>query len=380
MTSRLSRRAFARLIGTGVGIAALPRPVAGAAAAPAAVPQAPTAGAMSSLVRLSANENPYGPPPAALDAVRDAIAIACRYPDEQADALAAQIARLHGVDDKQVVLGDGSSEILKLAVAACTGPGRALVMADPTFEAVAHYAEATGAEVVKVPLTTDFRHDLARMQAAAASAGLVYVCNPNNPTASVTPAAELSAFLAALPPSVTVLVDEAYHHFASGGGYASVTGEIARRPGLVVARTFSKIYGMAGLRCGYAVAQPELVARLRKQQAWDSMNVMSLVAAAVALADDGYVESSRRRNAQVRQETCDTLAARGWHVIPSQANFFMVDIGQPVGPVIAALKQQGVEVGRRFPALPTHLRVTVGKREEMQAFLAALQRVMPAAA
>jgi len=379
MSLRLSRRGFARLVGASVTAAALPGG-RDRALALATAPPPSAAATVDAVVRLSANENPYGPPPQSLAAIHDGLALACRYPDAQAEALQARIARMHAIDARQVLLGDGSSEILKLAVAACTSPDRPLVMADPTFEAVAHYAEASGAPVVKVPLTAAYRHDLARMRYATAVPGLVYVCNPNNPTASVTPAAEILAFLDVVPPTTTVLVDEAYHHFASGGGYATVAGEIARRPNLMVARTFSKIYGMAGLRCGYGIAQPELVDRMRRHAAWDTMNVVSLVAATAALDADDYVESSRARNTQVRQETCDALAARGLHVIPSQANFFMVDIHQPVGPVIAALRARGVEVGRRFPALPSHLRVTVGKREEMQAFLAALAKVMPAAA
>jgi len=155
---------------------------------------------------------------------------------------------------------------------------------------------------------------------------------------------------------------------------------VAELPNLLVARTFSKIYGMAGLRCGYGVAQPALLARLRAQQAWDSSNLMALVAATASLVDQAYVEASRRRNLAVREECCDALRARGLHVIPSQANFFMVDIGREVKPVIAELRDRGVEVGRLFPALPTHLRVTVGTREEMQAFLAALAGVVPQAA
>jgi histidinol-phosphate aminotransferase len=176
-----------------------------------------------------------------------------------------------------------------------------------------------------------------------------------------------------------VLVDEAYHHFA-GGAYESVMPLVRELPNLVVTRTFSKIHGMAGLRCGYGVAQASLVDRLRAQKAWDSANLMGLVAARASLADETWVEASRRRNAEVRDACCRTLEARGWRVIPSQANFFMVDLGREVGPVIAALRERGVAVGRAFPALPTHLRVTVGTEEEMRAFLAALAAVHPGAA
>jgi len=383
MVTTLSRRGFARLLGTGFGLAAVP--ARGAAlrllegAAPAAAPSTLGPAALASPIRLSANENAYGPSSAALQAVRDALAESGRYPDEAADRLAAVLGGHHGLSAAHVLLGCGSSEVLKLAVAAATGRALPLVMAEPSFEAPAVYARNAGVEVVKVPLTPDYRHDLSRLLAAARGGGLVYVCNPNNPTASVTPAAELRGFLEAVPPATVVLVDEAYHDFASGGGYETVMALVAARPNLIVARTFSKIYGMAGLRCGYGVAQPELLARLHAQQAWDSLNLPGLVAAIASIGDRAHVEASRRRNLEVRDECCRTLAARGLRVIPSQANFFMVDLERPVKPVIAGLRDQGVEVGRLFPALPTHLRVTVGTRSEMQTFLAALERVMAAA-
>jgi len=389
MAATLSRRSFARLVGAGFTMATLPsvalpssvgaarrRPLTGTRRLAVDV----AAGPPGPLVRLNANENPYGPSPAALQAIRDAMPLACRYPDEQAEKLAADLGAHHALDAEHVLLGAGSSEVLRLAVAAAGSPTRRVVTADPTFEAVSVNARNTGIEVVKVPLTADFRHDLQRMLDAAKGAGLVYVCNPNNPTASITPVAELRAFLAAVPKDTVVLVDEAYHHFASGAGYETVAPLVAELPNLLVARTFSKIYGMAGLRCGYGVAQPALLARLHAQQAWDSANLMALVAAGASLADQAYVEASRQRNLAVREECCAALRAHGLGVIPSQANFFMVDLGRDVKPVIAALRERGVEVGRLFPALPTHLRVTVGTREEMQAFLAAFEAVMPKAA
>jgi histidinol-phosphate aminotransferase len=383
MDERLSRRGFARLLGAGLTLAVAPAGGCAsprgtgrftgkspATAAPAAAPTGP--------VRLNANENPYGPSPAALDAIREALPLACRYPDEQVDALAAALGRHHQLDAEHVLIGSGSSEVLRLAVAAAGRP--AVVMADPSFEAVGAHARDTGIRVVKVPLTTDFRHDLPRMLEGAKDGGLVYVCNPNNPTASVTPAAELRDFLAAVPPSAVVLVDEAYHHFASGGGYETVVPLVASLPNLIVSRTFSKIYGMAGLRCGYAVAPPALLERLRAQKAWDSPNLVGVVAAAAGLADQAYVETSRLRNAAARDRCVAALLARRLRVIPSQANFFMVDLGTEVRPVIAALRERGVHVGRFFPGLPTHLRVTVGTEGEMVRFLDAFSSVLPAAA
>ncbi len=370
MQGSLSRRGLAKLFGAGVAYAAL---------APAAQPTLrlltaprPAPGA-SGPIRLSANENPYGPSPRALEAMRDAFAVACRYPDELQRELAADLARLHGVAPEQILLGDGSSEILKLAAAACCGPGRRAVTADPTFEALGHYAKAAGAEVARVPLTADFRHDLPKMLAAARGAGVVYVCNPNNPTGSLTPPGEMRDFLAALPADVVAVVDEAYHHYADLGGYESVLPQVAGRPNLLIARTFSKVYGMAGLRCGYGVAQPALLQRLRAQQAWDTMNVMALVAARSSLGDREHIEASREKNAALRRETSAALAAMGHKVIPSSTNFLMADLGREAKPVIAALRERGVEVGRPFPTLPNHLRVPIGTRDEMNAFLGALR-------
>jgi len=375
MATSLTRRGFTRLVGLGAASAAL-RPVLPVAAA---LPLATaTPAAASGVVRLSSNENPYGPSPAAFDAMRQAFGLAWRYPDEAADALVEDLAKLHGVSGDHILLGDGSSEILKLCAAAFTGLGRAVVTADPTFEAVARYAQAGGAEGIKVPLTPDHRHDLAKM--LPAGAGLVYLCNPNNPTATLTPAAEVRAFLGRAPAGTAVLVDEAYAHYAegiaAGAGWESVLPQVKDHPGLIVARTFSKIYGMAGLRCGYAVAQPETIRRLRDQQAWDSLNVMALAAARASLADPGHVERSRRLNRETKAFVRSGLERMGRPPIPSETNFLMADLGRDVGPVIDALKRRGVEVGRRFPAMPSFLRVTIGTRPQMGTFLSALGTVL----
>ncbi|MDQ3907892.1 MAG: aminotransferase class I/II-fold pyridoxal phosphate-dependent enzyme, partial [Acidobacteriota bacterium] len=256
-----------------------------------------------------------------------------------------------------------------------TGPNRKLVVAQPTFEAISNHARAAGAEVVGVPLTSDFRHDLAKMLAVG-GAGLIYVCNPNNPTASITPKAEVRAFISKLPRETAVLVDEAYYHYAESSDYESVVSLVKDFPNLIVARTFSKIYGMAGLRCGYCVAQTPLVGRMRSQQTWDSTNIMALAAALASLRDPAQVEQGRRRNSEVKKWVCSELGAMGLNYIPSEANFLMVDLRREVRPLIASMRERGVEVGRFFPALPTHMRVTVGTRAEMEAFVPALRQVL----
>jgi histidinol-phosphate aminotransferase len=306
----------------------------------------------------------------------DAFGVACRYPDEHADKLVDAVARLHSVPAEQILLGDGSGEILKLCAAACTGPALGkLVAADPTFEAVLVHAAVSGAEVEKIPLTSTFAHDLGKM-GAAAKGGLVYICNPNNPTASITPGNDLKNFIAATSPEVTILVDEAYFHFADSPAYESVIPLVKDHPNLIVARTFSKIYGMAGLRCGYCVAQKATIDELRRHQPWDSVNCMALAAAVASLEDASQVSNGQRLNGEAKNFVTAELEKLGYSSIPSQANFIMFDCKRPVTPLIQAMKQKNVEVGRLFPALPNHMRLTIGKKSEMESFLTAFKSVV----
>jgi histidinol-phosphate aminotransferase len=392
----ISRRRFAHLIGVGAAYAVAQR---------ASLSDTSLRAAASTLasgpVRLNSNENPYGPSPLALKAMTDAFSVAWRYPGEQADSLVEQLARINGVNRDQILLGDGSGEILKLCASAFTGPtssgktavalarptrggtlvftpGRGkLIVADPTFEAILNHGRVNSAEIVKVPLTASFSHDLAKM-AAAASDGLIYICNPNNPTASITPKHEVREFLDKVPRETMILVDEAYFHYADSADYESVIPMIGKHPNLIVARTFSKIYGMAGLRCGYCVAQPETIQRLRPHQVWDSVNVMALAAANASLNDTDHLSMGRRLNTETRRFVSGELDAMRYQQIPSQANFIMINVRRPVRPVIDGLNQRGVQVGRPFPTLPNHLRVTIGKQAEMETFLSAFRQVVGA--
>jgi histidinol-phosphate aminotransferase len=379
----ISRRKFAQLLGAGatgtlvtIYRSAAAEPVA-SATAKALVP--------GGVVRLSSNENPYGPSQKALQAMNDAFSLAWRYPDEHADLLVDSLAKVNGVGRDQILLGDGSGEILKLCAEAFTGPisanpsgaaGRGtMVVADPTFEAILNHARVNGAEMAKVPLTSTFAHDLPKM-AAAANEGLIYICNPNNPTASITPKNELGGFIAKAPRQTMLLVDEAYFHYAVSSDYESVIPLIKDHPNLIVARTFSKIYGMAGLRCGYCVAQRETIERIRPYQAWDTVNIMALAAAMASLNDADQVANGRRLNAETKAFLTGQLGAMGYTQIPSQANFVMIDVKRPVVPLIKAFKERNVQVGRLFPALPNHMRLTIGKKGEMEAFLSAFRQVM----
>src|SRR5262245_59149461 len=259
MSALISRRAFVGTLGLAAGASLLDASLARAAAANGSHSQT------ASPILLNSNENPYGPSPKALAALVAANSLANRYPDDGEVAMQTAIAKHHNVAPEQIVLGCGSSEILQMADLAFTGPGRTAVAAEPTFEAVLRYAKVLRAEPVTVPLTPDFCHDLATMAGACrADAGLVYVCNPNNPTGTIVSGDELASFAARVPVATTILVDEAYVHFVETPSFRSALDLIAAHPNVVVARTFSKIYGMAGLRLGYAVGSRERIAEMAK--------------------------------------------------------------------------------------------------------------------
>ena len=368
----MSRRAFAGSLGLAAGVAFLDTPLVGGVAEAATKRPRP-----ADAVILSSNENPYGPSAKALDAA--AKAAANRYPDALEDAAREAIANHHGVAAEQVLLGCGSSEILQMADEAFSGPGKKVVAAEPTFEAVLAYAKVVKADGIKVPLTPDFRHDLAKMASACdASTGLVYVCNPNNPTATIVTGDEMAAFAAAVPAAATILVDEAYHHFVEDPRYRSSLELIAMRPNVVVARTFSKIYGMAGMRLGYAVSSKETIAAMAPYASWSNANAGVLAAAAASLADPDLVPRQRKLLNDTRKWLVSELTKQGYRTMPSEANFVMIDVGGDVAPYIQAFRAKKILVGRKFPSLPNWLRVTVGRREEVSAFLAALPEVVPA--
>jgi histidinol-phosphate aminotransferase len=369
----ISRRKFAQLLGAGAAVAVV-RPSLSLAKRRQSLATLLPPG--NGIVRLSANENPYGPSPKALQAMTDSFGLACRYPDEHNNVLIEKLAKLNGVNHDQILLGDGSSEILKLCAETFTGKDRGtLVAADPTFEPILQQAGLNGAEVVKVPLTASFVHDLPKMLAAT-TRGLIYVCNPNNPTASITPKHELSEFIGKTLRETMVLVDEAYFHYADSPDYESVIPLVKDHPNLIVSRTFSKVYGMAGLRCGYCVAQKETLDEMHAHQMWDSVNIMALAAASASLDDPDQVPNGQRLISEAKAFTIGELDKLGYKTIPSQANFIMFDCKRPVVPLIQALKQRNVQVGRLFPALPNYMRLTIGKKSEMESFLAAFRGVV----
>jgi histidinol-phosphate aminotransferase len=370
----ITRRTLAGALGAAAGAALFDTRI-GRVAAQAAVRR----GRPDDAILLNSNENPYGPSERALEAARRAGGVAHRYPDALEDEARAAIAKHHQVTPDRIVLGCGSSEILQMADLAFTGPDRMAVVAEPTFEAVLLYARAIQAPGVKVPLTADFRHDLVRMAAACdAKTGLVYVCNPNNPTGTIVTGEELQTFVAKVPASATILVDEAYHHFVENPQYRSACGLIEQHPNVVVARTFSKIYGMAGLRLGYAVGSVEKIEALAQFASFNNANTAVLSAAIASLAEPDLVARQRKTLNETRRWLVAEMAKQGRRTIPSETNFVMIDVGGDVAPVIQAFRDRKILVGRKFPSLPNWLRITIGKPAEAAAFAAALKEIVPA--
>jgi histidinol-phosphate aminotransferase len=372
-SATVSRRTLLTSAAAAVGGALLEPTLGGSVAEARLFPGVPT-----DAIQLNANESPYGPSAAAREAMTRAQEIAGRYPGNLEEELAVTLASLHGVTPEQVVLGCGSGEILRMAAAAFLGPGRTLVAAEPTFEAVLRYAGVTAAEPIAVPLDAAFRHDLSRMAAACdARTGLVYVCNPNNPTGTIVTGEALSAFLGRVPPTATVLLDEAYFHFVDHPAYRSGFELLGRLPNLVVVRTFSKIYGLAGMRLGYAVGAPDRIAALDRHRLINNANAAVLTAALATIGETEHVARLKRRMNDTRRSLVEALERDGRRVIPSEANFVMFETGRDVTPLIAALRERKILVGRRFPSMPTWLRVSVGTPEEIAAFLAALRKILP---
>jgi histidinol-phosphate aminotransferase len=337
------------------------------------------ADAGSGTVFLNFNENPYGPTPKAMEALAACGPAAARYPDAAHDAVQAALAAMHGVKPENILLGCGSTEILRVADAAFLGQGQTVVVAETTFEAVLRYARTTRATPVLVPMTADHRHDLPKMAAACTSkAGLVYVCNPNNPTGTIVTRDQLADFARRVPATTLILVDEAYFHFAEHPHYGSVIEWIEQHPNIVVARTFSKIYGMAGMRLGYAVGSKENIAAMDAQIQRDNCNAAVLPAALASLADTDYLAISRARINATRHWLSEQLSKEGRPFIPSETNFVMLDMGTEVAPIIEQFRAHNILVGRRFPSMKNYLRVTIGTQAETEQFMAALREIAPA--
>jgi histidinol-phosphate aminotransferase len=322
---------------------------------------------------IDSNENPLGPCQAARDAISGIIPQSGRYLFDLTSDLAHTFAGLEGLDPDYVRVFPGSSPALTFTVIAFTSPQRSYVTADPSYESGMFSAKTSGARVVKVPLTKTYAHDVKAMIAAAPDAGVFYICSPNNPTGTLTSHSDIGYLVENKPKGSIVMVDEAYIHFCDA---PSTLDLVKAGKDVVVLRTFSKTYGMAGLRCGFAVARPDLLDKIMDRAGWNSMPVPAVVAASASLHDPGLVPERRRINATIRRETFQWLDRNGYFYTPSESNCFLLETKRPGKEVIDAMAQQNVFIGRIWPVMPTCVRITVGTHDEMLQFQAALQKVM----
>ncbi len=332
----------------------------------------PALARMKSFTLLNSNENAYGMPEKVRATAQEALAFGNRYPDREVDDLIDTIAALHKVKREQIVVGCGSTEILKMAADAY-GRG-VLVMADPTFEAIGQYAEANAAQIMKVGLRSDYAHRLDQMPEGAPF--LMYVCNPNNPTGTLTPRKEIEAAIAKLPDDGYMLIDEAYHHFAVGAPeYASFIDQPVAHPRVIVARTFSKIYGMAGIRLGYAVGERDTMERLRRRKLQDNVNMVAALCGIVALQDKAGTEAMSAKIRADRDAFLAEAKRRNIETLPSYTNFVMMKTGKPIRDVVEYFKGRKIQIGRPFPPMLDYARISLGTPEEMKAFWSAWDKM-----
>jgi len=332
-------------------------------------PEQTTEKKLSFPIRLDKNENVYGPPESAIAAMREGLTHVNRYP-ETTKLLEQKLAKLHNVKAEQIVLGCGSSDVLRMAGDAFLTPGKKLIMATPSYPLLAYYAQNKKVEVVNVPLTPEGAHDLKAMLAKVdSSTGLIYICNPNNPTGTLTGRKELDEFVSKVPPDIPVLVDEAYHHYViPSPSYAAFLEHPVEGRRIIVARTFSKIYGLAGVRIGYAVTPPEVARQLYPFWLQFAENEIGVRAAMAALDDSEHVRRTAQRTADDRQEFRNQAKARMTPTSDSQTNFILLQLDHPIDEVIAHFRKNKVLVGPHFPGLDNFLRVSLGLPEEMKEF------------
>ena len=331
------------------------------------------------MIRIDSNENPNGPGQNVYDAIKGALGMSNRYPTQAEDDLIDAIARSHGVKAENVLLGCGSGELLRASVQAFTSTDRALVSPAPTFESSASFARFIGSKVVEPALEASLKFDLQAMSDAARGAGLGYFCNPNNPTSTVHTKAEVTAYIADVnkrSPDTTILVDEAYHEYVAEPGYSTAVPTAIANPRVFVLRTFSKVFGMAGLRVGYAIGQKATLDKMRPWMLGSNVNALALAAATMTIGDTQHIAAEVKRNAEARDYTKKFFKDAGFVVAGAEGNFLMVNVKRDVRALKAELIKKDVAVGRPFPPLNTHLRVSIGTMPEMKKALEVLRATL----
>ena len=333
-----------------------------------------------SFARLATNENPYGPSESVLEAMTRAFKYSNTYGDPGED-LQAAIAERDGVERDNIFVTAGSGEVLEVVGLTLLGPGKKVVGVEPSYSQVYRHATSIKADAITLPLLDDHRQHIPSMIETVRKnyrdVGFVYLCNPNNPTGRTVSATEVRQLLDGIPEDVPVLIDEAYHHFVDDPAYGTAIPHVLEGRPVIVARTFSKIYGMAGIRLGYAVASPEMLRRMRVYST-GSVSVIADWAGVASLKDRESEDRVRRITIDLRKKTTAALEAMGHSVIPSETNFFMVHIGRPVNEARDEFRKKGIQVGRPFPPMLEHLRVSVGTEEDMERFLIAFKDIFHA--
>lgn len=334
-----------------------------------------------SFAKLASNENPYGPPESVMKAMTEAFKYSNRYgyPD---GGILHEIAAHHGVKTENVLLGAGSGEILQVVGTTFLQDGRKVIGVEPSYGSVYQYASGIKADAIKLPLRDDHTQDIPQMirtiKTNYRDVGFVYLCNPNNPTGVVVSKQDVKLLLDSIPSDLPVLIDEAYHHFVEDPNYATAVPYVIEGRPVVIARTFSKIAALAGMRLGYAIAPKFLIDQMRPH-AVGSINALVKWGGVAALKDTASQERVRRTTRELRDKTTAELQALGFSVIPSQTNFFMVHVKRHVVPLAEEFRKKGVLVGRPFPPMTEHLRVSIGTAEEMSRFMVAFKEIFGAA-
>lgn len=328
--------------------------------------------------KLSSNENPYGPPDSVMKAMTHAFKYANRYgyPD---GGIVDEIAKHHGVKPENVMLGAGSGEILDVVGSAFAGNGKKVVGVEPSYSQVYSHVTSVKGAAITLPLTDDYRQDMQAIihttKRHYREVGFIYLCNPNNPTGVVVPKQDVRALLDGIPEDMPVLIDEAYHHFVQDPNYATSVPYVLEGRPVIITRTFSKIAALAGMRLGYAIAPKELIAQMRPFST-GTVNAIVKWGGVAALKDTDSQAHVKKVTIDLRTKTTSELTGMGYSVIPSETNFFMVHLKRPVVPVIDEFAKKGVQVGRPFPPMLEHLRVSIGTPDEMNRFMVAFKDIM----
>ena len=326
--------------------------------------------------RLNANENPYGPSPAVREVITKNLAEACRYPFATLGGLVREIAEKEGVPEDHIVVTGGSTEGLKAAGLLCGIEKGEVIAADPTFQALLHYAEHLGSRVHRVPLNERLEHDLEAMSDRInPQTRMIFLCNPNNPSGTLLDPDALTDFCRSYEKQAVIFSDEAYYDFITLPDYPSMTTLVLEGRNVIVSKTFSKVYGLAGMRLGYLIARPDIAGRL-KQLSMAGTNTLAIAAASAALRDTDFYTYSLGRNAQAKNRIYETLQSLEIPYLESHTNFVFFRSGIPVSELIAEMKERQVLIGRPFPPLTDWARVSTGTLEHMELFSHALSEVI----